>query len=521
FGDADAMYRLGYLYQRGKGVDKDPIIAKKWYQAAVSRTPEFNFSVDPAVTGEISPLPQGVNQLPPTFSVVDRVQLSCGIADAAMSLATVTFRQRAAEGSRDVDDGVLTLFTAAALLSSVPAMFKLGVIYYDKWLGPRKNGKGTLAPARPEDESNLWLAHLWWRRASLIGGDPIAMFNLGALHERGHLPLGYEAADGTVSSGKSRKPNLVGAAAWYALCVEQSRDMAATGEELSSAIVNATFNLGVFKEKGWGGLPAALEEAAMLYKDAAERGHKRAQFNYGVCLKRGRGCKRSLEDAARWFKKAAEQLRYGEGVEKNMKEAARWYARASDQNHAKAQFNLGQCYDEGDGVEPNPGEAARFFQMAADAGNAAGQFYLGMAMERGRGVPRDIQKAAAMYKLAADQGDPDAAAALAHCYITGEGVAANLSLALKYLRESAERGGDPDTQHTLGSLLLKSAEGGLSPSPADDEREGFHWLKRAAKQGHTASIALVVECYSKGRGVERDPAKAAKWLAAAKAKIED
>ncbi|KAI9335161.1 hypothetical protein DFJ73DRAFT_32542 [Zopfochytrium polystomum] len=529
YGNSDAMYRLGYIYQRGKGVEKDSIIAKRWYQAAISRIAEANFTVDPALAvGSLTP-PTGVEPLPKTFGAVDRVSLSCGHADAAMALATLNYRNRAAEGSREVDDNILTLYTAAALLFSVPAMFKLGVIYFDRWMSPNKqsDGDGAGSDDLPPHESNLWLAHLWWRRAALMGGDPIAMFNLGALHEKGRIPLGYGTKDSTTTESKG-KPELTGAAAWYGLCVEHSRDMSATGEDLPSTAINASFNLGVFKEKGWGGLPINLEEAVALYKDAAERGHKRAQFNYGVCLKRGRGCKKSLEDAVRWFKKAADQghpdaqfnlgnsYKYGEGVEKNLKEAVRWYTRASDQKHPKALFNVGLCYDEGEGVEPNPAEAARYYRLAADIGNPTGQFYLGMAMERGRGVPRDIEKAAQMYKLAADQGDPDAAAALAHCYITGDGVPANLGMALKYLREAAERGGDPEAQYTLGALLFKSVDSGVSNDAAKDEEEACLWLRRGAKQGHRPSIALLVDCYNKGRGVKQDREKAAKWLEAAK-----
>ena len=40
----------------------------------------------------------------------------------------------------------------------------------------------------------------------------------------------------------------------------------------------------------------------------------------------------------------------GKGVSFDMKTAVTWYLKAADQNHPKAQNNLGVCYQNGDGV---------------------------------------------------------------------------------------------------------------------------------------------------------------------------
>src|SRR5437868_1048960 len=49
----------------------------------------------------------------------------------------------------------------------------------------------------------------------------------------------------------------------------------------------------------------------------------------------------------------------GEGMVKDHAEAAKWYRKAAEQNLAKAQYNLGVCYAHGEGVEKN--EAQRLF----------------------------------------------------------------------------------------------------------------------------------------------------------------
>lgn len=36
-GDSDAMNRLGWLFQNGKGVDRDLVKAREWYEQAISK----------------------------------------------------------------------------------------------------------------------------------------------------------------------------------------------------------------------------------------------------------------------------------------------------------------------------------------------------------------------------------------------------------------------------------------------------------------------------------------------------
>ena len=43
------------------------------------------------------------------------------------------------------------------------------------------------------------------------------------------------------------------------------------------------------------------------YRKAAEQGLANAQFNLGVMYHKGRGVPQSYEEAAKWFRKAAEQ----------------------------------------------------------------------------------------------------------------------------------------------------------------------------------------------------------------------
>ena len=117
---------------------------------------------------------------------------------------------------------------------------------------------------------------------------------------------------------------------------------------------------------------------------------------------------------------------FGRGVPQDYEEAARWYRLAADQGHASAQYNLGVSYAFGRGVPQDHGEAVRWYRLAADQGLANAQFRLGRAYHDGRGVPQDYEEAVRWYRLAADWGHPGAQNNLGVMYANGPGRAAGL-----------------------------------------------------------------------------------------------
>jgi TPR repeat protein len=57
----------------------------------------------------------------------------------------------------------------------------------------------------------------------------------------------------------------------------------------------------------------------------------------------------------------------GEGVAKDMEEAVKWYRKAAEQTYAPAQFNLGLCYSTGQGVAKDYVEAYKWQLLAVDS----------------------------------------------------------------------------------------------------------------------------------------------------------
>ncbi|MDB6127780.1 MAG: hypothetical protein JWM35_1676 [Verrucomicrobia bacterium] len=97
-----------------------------------------------------------------------------------------------------------------------------------------------------------------------------------------------------------------------------------------------------------------------------------------------------------------------EGVEKDSAEAAKWFRKAAEQGVAGAQLNLALIYSTGDGLPANPVEAAHWCRLAAEGGLAEAQDRLGVMYIQGEGLPRDETEALVWFDVAVLSGNAEA-----------------------------------------------------------------------------------------------------------------
>ncbi len=102
----------------------------------------------------------------------------------------------------------------------------------------------------------------------------------------------------------------------------------------------------------------------------------------------------------------------GKGVRKDLVEAAKWFGRAALQGDAEAQDWFGYLHETGQGVPQDYREAARWYQMAAEQGNADAQKNLGLMYANGKGIAQSSQDAEIWLRKAAAQGNGEAERAL-------------------------------------------------------------------------------------------------------------
>lgn len=196
-----------------------------------------------------------------------------------------------------------------------------------------------------------------------------------------------------------------------------------------------------------------LDQLMEILVPLARGGNARAQFLMGELYSRGEGVPQDSEQAAQWWRKAAEQgmayaqnelgvvLTDGIGVEADPLQALAWYRKAAEQGLGVAQINIGLIYLNGStGIPQDEPQAVAWFRKAADQQLGWAQFYLGVAYYNGRGVVKDLQQAFAWFQKAADQGYTDARYSLGAMYARGEGTLRDNARAVYWFALAAQNG---------------------------------------------------------------------------------
>jgi localization factor PodJL len=155
-------------------------------------------------------------------------------------------------------------------------------------------------------------------------------------------------------------------------------------------------------------------------RTAALKGDPNAAYEVAMRFAEGKGVVSSLEDAAKWYDRAAQAgvipavfrlgtfYEKGLGVKKDADIARRYYVQAAERGNAKAMHNLAVLDADGGGKAANYKSAAQWFRKAADRGVADSEFNLGILYARGIGVEQNLAESYKWFTLAAAQGDADA-----------------------------------------------------------------------------------------------------------------
>ena len=188
---------------------------------------------------------------------------------------------------------------------------------------------GELDSPLPASGCTLWIVDLekledYKDSSSLLGKAIFAKVKAEA--EKGDALAQFRVAL-MLANGFGTTQNLPEAVEWY---------RRAAAKELPEA----QFALGVCYGTGKG-VEKDPKEATEWFRKAAAKELPEAQFALGVCY-------------------------YND---EKYKEAVEWFHRAADQGHTEAQFKLGECFANGKGVEKNLDEAAKWYRRAAKSGD--------------------------------------------------------------------------------------------------------------------------------------------------------
>lgn len=134
------------------------------------------------------------------------------------------------------------------------------------------------------------------------------------------------------------------------------------------------------------------QEALGKYRGLAHRGSIAAQLHLGWMYQEGTGVQRSLEEACKWYQKAADSNsplgQYYLGLlhaqEENYQLAIEWLNEAAEQGYMPALYRLGKMYETGKGVAANELKAHQYFERASKLGHLFAQRAIAGKMIKGR-----------------------------------------------------------------------------------------------------------------------------------------
>lgn len=245
----------------------------------------------------------------------------------------------------------------------------------------------------------------------------------------------------------------------------------------------AQYQLGQVYRMGLLGLEGPdYDRAFEFYQRAASQGMAAAQLCVALCYQQGKGVPElDIEIAVEFMEKAAYQ------------------------GDVRAQYRLGLCWQRGQGVGKQDHRlAVEYYRAAARETYPLAQCHLGMCYAKGLGVETNHEKAFKNYQLAASQGLAIAFNQMGACYQTGQGVEQNRGEALNCYHKAAPT--HVDAQFNVGLLYLQDG----------NFRDGWQWVRRAARANHIRAQGLLGASYLHGRyGLKRDLPHAVRWLRAA------
>jgi len=421
-GEDRSQYRLGMMYAEGLGVEPDFSEAAKWFRVSVEedlrkydRVGELDPNSEYRTKDYMEGAREKLRQLAEREHPVAQFHLgllqepyarkwykeasALGLAEGQYGLAEIFLEGR---GAPQNAAAAVRLYGRAAEGGLADAKYKLGMMYV--------LGRGVLP--------NTTEALKWYQQAAEQGVIE-AQMAVGSMYATGQfltttitVPTDYVSAYFWLSLAGAKVP-VDPAQRWQATNLREVIKKKMTLSEIRQA---------ERREHGWyqqAAAPAGPGARSLLGRDRLAS----AQYNLGLIYAEGRHVAPNIKEAVVWFRQAAENdLREAQydlaeilvegdlGVVRNLDEAVRWYRRLASQDFrwpdvhplvTKAQFVLGEFYEQGLGVPQDDQQAADWFERAGARGHGQAQLRLATMYLAERGVDRILAQALMWIDLAA------------------------------------------------------------------------------------------------------------------------
>ena len=260
-----------------------------------------------------------------------------------------------------------------------------------------------------------------------------------------------------------------------------------------------------------------IQEALTWYEKSTDRGNQFAQYQLGRLYYKGEEVELDISKAVNYLMLSALQENdfaeytlgkiYSdkEAGYYNIHEALTWYEKAADKRNQFAQYQLGRLYYKGEEVDRDMVKAFEYLLKSAEQGNDFAEYTLGKIYSDKEAGYYNIQEALTWYEKAADKGNQIAQYQLGRLYYIGEEIDREMIKAFEYLLKSAEQGND-FAEYTIGKIYADKEAGNYNI------HEALTWYEKAADKRNQFAQYQLGRLYYKGEEVDRDMVKAFEYL---------
>lgn len=256
-----------------------------------------------------------------------------------------------------------------------------------------------------------------------------------------------------------------------------------------------------------------LDELFEIVEDALE-GNSYAQLRLGDCFYNGVGVNVDYKKAAFWYEKVAEEyerVQYNLGVcyysEQDYEKARLWFEQSAEQGCAKAQFELGRCYEKGKGVIANREKSLYWYTKSAEHGDNKARISLAYLYLE----DQNLEKAEFWFAMAKQWGGwNDRYEMLKSIYERMKSITINKDNIDWFI--SCGGRGVIEAQYKLGEYYKQKEPNPRFKRGFLGHQNPFYWYKKAADQGHKDAQYEVGRCYVKGIGVDMNLEEGNVWL---------
>ena len=390
-----ACAALGYMYENGKGVDKNISKAVELYKSSCKKGSMLGCS-------NLGYMCKGGFGVPKNIQkAIDYFNKACNSGEVYGCIGLAFIYQDENKDDFNSKLKALEIFKDSCEKNYAKACTAYGYMY-DVGLGVEENA--TLAfkyYKKGCDSCNMWGCN-----------------NLGWLYEKGKgvikdiekaIKLYKQACDDGYAyacrnlgriykNGKTVKQN-------YQKAMKYFTDAYKKGNIESYVQLGDMYYYGL-------GVDNNYTKAIELFKKACKNNNMWGCNYLGWMYKSAKGVDKNTTKALQLYKKACKSKYYyacinlgfmyrdGKGVKQNYKKALELFKKSAKHNEPKAYTALGDMYNKELGVKKNYHKAIKLFEKACSHNNMWGCNYLGWMYDNAKGVDKNITKALQLYEKA-------------------------------------------------------------------------------------------------------------------------